>query len=133
MCLLLANKGKVLTKDAIVSHVWPGEHVGYNSVSLLIHDVRFIMRDFRDFNNTNIITVRKEGYVLISAWYEIVTNNDVDFWCIYWWCFYSETGGVTKRLVYHIWMLKPGRWKYDDELKLATAMTQRDDPYGHGR
>lgn len=67
MCLLLANKGKVLTKDAIVSHVWPGEHVGYNSVSLLIHDVRFIMRDFRDFNNTNIITVRKEGYVLISA------------------------------------------------------------------
>lgn len=64
LCLLLANEGKILSKEKIIEHVWPEELIGYNSVLLLIHDIRIIISDFTIFSGANIINVRKKGYML---------------------------------------------------------------------
>ncbi|GAB5992033.1 winged helix-turn-helix domain-containing protein [Aeromonas enteropelogenes] len=66
LCIMLSNLNSALSKNELVEHVWNDCVVGPNSLPVLIHEIRYMIRD----SSYEIINVRMKGYALIRRMYE---------------------------------------------------------------
>ncbi|WP_421187434.1 winged helix-turn-helix domain-containing protein [Aeromonas enteropelogenes] len=61
LCFMLSNLNGVLSKEELTEHIWNGYVVGPNSLPVLMHEMRYIIRG----SGYEIINIRVRGYTLI--------------------------------------------------------------------
>ncbi|QQX79914.1 winged helix-turn-helix domain-containing protein [Shewanella sp. KX20019] len=60
LCILLKNEAKVISKSDIIYYVWPDQVVGVNSLPVLIHQARTLIKG----SHCELITIRCKGYAI---------------------------------------------------------------------
>ncbi|MBC7901614.1 MAG: winged helix-turn-helix domain-containing protein, partial [Saprospiraceae bacterium] len=65
LCVLVRNSGRLLTKKALMNHVWPDSFVEENNLDKCIHAIRQVLGE-KPGEQTFIETVRKHGYRFVA-------------------------------------------------------------------
>jgi predicted ATPase/DNA-binding response OmpR family regulator len=75
LMVLIEARGELVTKDELLSRVWPGTVVEENTLQFQISTIRKVLGEDRDF----IKTISGRGYRFVSEIIELTSQNDTAF------------------------------------------------------